>query len=271
MLKISDFSKLSRISIRMLRFYDQKGILIPVEIKENGYRYYEVKQLLVASRIQYLRYLGFSTDKIKHILTMYDDNKGIAKYLKMQLFELQVEQKQINDKVTALLSTIEKMNKEEVMMNYQVEAKEIPAMYMMCRRQVIPTYSDEGMLWKGMMSELESSKMHVEFVENGLSMAVFHDKGYKEKEVDTEIRVQVKGTYEDIENNTFKEIPAVKVASITFTGGYEHITDVCYHIASWISEHGYEICGPNFSIYHVGYGKTNNPEEFVTEICYPIR
>ncbi len=36
MLKISDFSKLSQISIRMLRFYDDKDILKPIIIKENG-------------------------------------------------------------------------------------------------------------------------------------------------------------------------------------------------------------------------------------------
>lgn len=271
MLKISDFSKLSSISIRMLRFYDQKGILIPEVIKENGYRYYEPKQLLVASRIQYLRYLGFSSDKIKNILTMYHDNKEIAKYLKMQLFELKTEQNQINDKVNALLSTIEKMEEEEVMMNYQVEKKEIPAMHMMCRRQIMPSYDKEGILWQGLMSELKSCNIDVQYAQSDVSMSVFYDQGYQEKDVDVEIRVAVKGQYQDTENIKFKDIPAVKVASITFTGGYEHISDVCYHIAKWITEHHYEICGPNFSIYHVGYGKTNNPKEFVTEICYPIK
>lgn len=42
MLKIGDFSKLSRVSIRMLRHYDEIGLLHPVKIDpESGYRYYK--------------------------------------------------------------------------------------------------------------------------------------------------------------------------------------------------------------------------------------
>lgn len=271
MLKISDFSKLSRISVRMLRFYDENDVLKPIIVKENGYRYYETKQLLIASRIQYLRYLGFGTDKIKSILTIYHNSKEIAQYLKTHLIELEAEQKQVHERINALTMTIKKMEQEEIMMNYQVEIKEIPSMEMMCLRKVIPSYDKEELLWQGLCSELESRKMKIQYVENAISMAVFHDQGYKEKDIDVEIRVQIKGQYEDTENIKFETIPAVKVASVTFIGGYEHCTEVSYHIAKWISEHNYEINGPDFSIYHVGYGKTNNPNEFVTEICYPIK
>lgn len=271
MLKISDFSKLSRISIRMLRFYDDKDILKPMIVKENGYRYYDPKQLLQASHIQYLRYLGLSTSQIKHIFSHFQNNQNIQKYLQDHLNELKDEQNQINEKIDALTKTIEKMKKEDVMMHYQVEVKTIPSKYMMCKRAIIPSYEKEGLLWQGLCHEIQETNMDIEKVENGLVMAVFHDPGYKESEVDVEIRTEVKGCYEDTENIKFKHIPEVQVASITFTGGYEHITDISYNIAKWISEHHYEICGPDFSIYHVGYFQTNNPEEFVTEICYPIR
>ena len=271
MLKISDFSKLSKISVRMLRFYDENDILKPIIVKENGYRYYETKQLLIASRIQYLRYLGFGTNKIKSILTIYHDSKEIAQYLKTHLMELEVEQRQVHERINALTMTIKKMEQEEIMMNYQVEIKEIPAMEMMCLRKIIPSYDKENLLWQGLNSEIESCKMEIRYVENTISMAVFYDQGYKEKDVDVEIRVQVKGQHVDTENIKFRQIPLVKVASVTFTGGYEHSTEVSYHIARWISEHNYEINGPDFSIYHVGYGKTDNPDEFVTEICYPIK
>lgn len=41
MLKIGDFSKLSRISIRMLRHYDEIGLLVPASTDSfTGYRYY---------------------------------------------------------------------------------------------------------------------------------------------------------------------------------------------------------------------------------------
>ncbi|MEG0277070.1 MAG: MerR family transcriptional regulator [Coprobacillus sp.] len=271
MFKISDFSSLSRISIRMLRFYDEKGILHPAVIKDNGYRYYEVKQLITASHIQYLRYLGFSTDKIKDILAVYRDGEEIKKYLSIQLEDLKREQIDVNEKIEALKKTIKKINTEEIIMNYKVETKEIKSRYMMCKRGIIPSYNREGLLWSGLCSEIEASKIDVRNPENGISMAVFFDEGYKDKDVDIEVRVEVEGEYEDTDNIKFKVIPSTKVASVTFTGGYDNIAEVSYHIANWISEHNCEIVGESFCIYHVGYAQTQNPEEFITEICYPIK
>ena len=55
MLKIGDFSKLSRVSIRMLRHYDEIGLLRPARIDpESGYRYYSDTQLLIVCRISAL-------------------------------------------------------------------------------------------------------------------------------------------------------------------------------------------------------------------------
>lgn len=156
-------------------------------------------------------------------------------------------------------------------MNYQVEVKEIPQKYMMCKRDIIPSYDKEGLLWGRLCRELEESHIDIMYVKNGMNMAVFFDTGYKEKDVDVEIRVEVMGSYKDTDSIKFKTIQPIKVASITFTGGYEQITEISYAIAKWITEHDYEICGPDFSIYHVGYAQTENPEEFVTEICYPIK
>ena len=56
MLKIGDFSKLSRVSIRMLRHYDDIGLLKPAEIDEfTGYRYYHEQQLFAVGRITALK------------------------------------------------------------------------------------------------------------------------------------------------------------------------------------------------------------------------
>ncbi len=56
MLKIGEFSKLSRVSIRMLRHYDDIGLLKPAEIDTfTGYRYYHEEQLFVIGRITSLK------------------------------------------------------------------------------------------------------------------------------------------------------------------------------------------------------------------------
>ena len=65
MIRIGDFSKLSRVSVKTLRFYDEMGLLKPVEVDRfTGYRYYEFDQLPRLYRILALKDLGFSLEEI---------------------------------------------------------------------------------------------------------------------------------------------------------------------------------------------------------------
>ena len=74
MLKIGEFSKLSRVSVRMLRHYDEIGLLKPAEIDRfTDYRYYREDQLPAMCRITSLKDMGFSLADIVKILGIYDE------------------------------------------------------------------------------------------------------------------------------------------------------------------------------------------------------
>lgn len=82
MLKIGDFSKLSRISIRMLRHYDEIGLLKPEMVDEmTQYRYYSEAQLPIAGRIQTLKRLGFRLTAIDEILKKYEEPEELEQFL----------------------------------------------------------------------------------------------------------------------------------------------------------------------------------------------
>jgi len=69
MLKIGDFSRLSQVSVKTLRYYDEVGLLKPTQVDQvSGYRYYSVAQLRQLHRILALRDLGFSLEQIAHVL-----------------------------------------------------------------------------------------------------------------------------------------------------------------------------------------------------------
>ena len=90
MLKIGDFSKLSRISIRMLRHYDQIGLLIPASTDPfTGYRYYSETQLPVAGRIAALKDMGFGLTAIAELLKNYHDPEALKQYLEIKQLEVQ--------------------------------------------------------------------------------------------------------------------------------------------------------------------------------------
>ena len=266
MLKIGDFSKLSRVSIRMLRHYDDIGLLKPAEIDHfTGYRYYREEQLFTIGRINALKDMGFSLADIIRMLEVHDDPEKMDAFLAAREKELSELSKETEYKLM-LLETARKRLRKEQIMKYDVTVKTIPERYAATVHMVVPQYEDEGMLW-GMMAECKTPLIPAEPC---LAAAVFLDKEYKEENVEIITWMTVKGTYEDTEHVKFKTLPAVKVASCIIKGSYEQMGDATATVVSWINENGYEVNGPMFNIYHVSPAQTQNPEEYVTEVCFPI-
>jgi effector-binding domain-containing protein len=61
------------------------------------------------------------------------------------------------------------------------------------------------------------------------------------------------------------------MVSVTFNGGYEQIAEISETVAAWVVSNGYDFDGAMFNIYHVSPGHDPNPENWVTEICFPIK
>src|SRR5215207_3930446 len=67
--KIGDFSRITRVSTKMLRHYDEIGLFKPALVDRfTGYRYYSYDQLPRLNRILVLKGLGFSLDDIRQML-----------------------------------------------------------------------------------------------------------------------------------------------------------------------------------------------------------
>lgn len=270
MLKIGDFSKLSRISIRMLRHYDEIGILHPESVDDfTGYRYYSESQLPLAGQIQTLKSLGFGLSVIKEILGKYSDAQEMEQFLLAKRKELEEAAAETQQKLMLLDSTLKWMRKDGIFMDYNVTLKTVPERYVASVRKVIPAYDCEGILWEMMRRELEPQ--NVQQAVPCYGMAIFHDEGYKEHDPDVEIQSAVVGTYQDTEHVKFKTVPPIQIASATYKGSYDQILRVNEAVADWVVANGYDFDGKSFCIYHVSPGQTDDPEELVTEVCFPVR
>lgn len=270
MLRIGDFSKLSRISIRMLRHYDEIGLLVPESIDEfTGYRYYSEAQLPLANRINALKDMGFSLSVVSEILKIYNDSQVLKEYLMLKQAELKELAEKTCRQLRILETTINRIGKENNVMEYSVVLKEMPQRYVASLRKTIPSYDKEGMLWEQMMKELASQ--NVQYANPCNSIAVFHDKEHKEHDPDVEIQISVQGSYKNTENVVFKTVPSVLVASATFKGSYDQLTAVNQAVANWIRDNSYDFDGAMFTIYHVSPAQTQNPYDLVTEVCFPVK
>ena len=127
MLKIGEFSKLSRVSIRMLRHYDDIGLLKLAETDNfTGYRYYREEQLFVIGRITALKDMGFSLADIIKILDSYDDKDKMDAFLSDRQNELSKLSKETEYKLM-LLETAQKRLRKEQNMSFDVTVKTIPS------------------------------------------------------------------------------------------------------------------------------------------------
>ena len=126
MLKIGDFSKLSRVSVRMLRYYDEIGLLKPAEIDRfTDYRYYSEAQLPTVCRITALRDMGFGLADVCAILPIYDDRERLDDFLAARQAELEQQRDDVAQRLRLLDTARKRLRKEETM-NYDVTIKTLP-------------------------------------------------------------------------------------------------------------------------------------------------
>lgn len=267
MLRIGDFSRLSRVSIRMLRYYDEMNLIKPVLVdKFTGYRYYSEDQLLTIGKINALKDMGFGVTAIGEMIKINNSPHEMKRMFEVQKAQLVEESEIISNRIRLLDTALERLRKDETM-NYDCIVKQLPERYVASVRQVIPRYDEEGKLWHILFSETAKLGM----IPCGPAMAILHDKEYKEGDVDVEVQIEVKEKCGDTENVKFKKEPEQLVASTTFKGSYSQFSDVYASLAKWVSDNGYEFTGAMMDIYHVSPNETRNPDEFVTEICCPVQ
>lgn len=65
---IAQVARMSKVTSRTLRHYDEIGLLPPARVGANGYRYYEREQLLRLQQILVMRELGVGLDAIAEIV-----------------------------------------------------------------------------------------------------------------------------------------------------------------------------------------------------------
>jgi len=79
---IGEFSQVTGLSVKTLRFYHEKGILIPSAVDSGtGYRWYDESKVEKARVIMRLRAMEFSIEDIAAVLGECTDEGDILNYL----------------------------------------------------------------------------------------------------------------------------------------------------------------------------------------------
>ena len=82
---VSQFCRILDVSIRTLHWYDKVGLLKPAYYGNNGYRYYEKKQLNIMKNIIFLKNIGFNLNDIQELLEAFKKNNLTIEHKKNQI------------------------------------------------------------------------------------------------------------------------------------------------------------------------------------------
>ncbi|MHC1782695.1 MAG: MerR family transcriptional regulator [Anaerolineaceae bacterium] len=271
MLKIGDFSKLSQVSLKTLRFYDEMGLLKPSQIDRfTSYRYYTVDQLPRLNRILALKDLGFSLEQIRQILEQDLAPAELRGMLRLKQAEIQQEMDIERARLERIEARLRQIEQENPMSKYDVVIKKVSPITVVSAREIIPQYGEIGRLIGEVFGFLGRSGIQPA----GAPFTIWHDHDFKDTEVDAELAVPVNLPAANAINGNEKvkvsQLPAAEMACVIHQGSYDDFGQAYTALGEWIEANGYRICGSNREIYLSGPESSSDPTNYVTEIQFPV-
>ncbi|HJY68357.1 MAG TPA: MerR family transcriptional regulator, partial [Streptosporangiaceae bacterium] len=137
-ISIGEFARRSRLSLKALRLYDERGVLVPARVDQaSGYRYYGTAQLEEARLVVMLRQLQLPLAAIKELLAC--DPAEAATRIAEHWRHAEAAHDARRDLADYLVSRLR--GKRPVM--YEVATREMPERSLLCLKRNV----DEQEMW----------------------------------------------------------------------------------------------------------------------------
>lgn len=269
MFRIGVFSKMNRVTIKTLRYYDEVGLLKPTKVDEwTNYRYYDGKKIGELHRIIALKQIGFSIDEIKKALSKNLSEEELVEFLinkRQEIERLAKEEKQKAERISAYLEVIKKDKK----MKHNIILKELPAVIVASMRTTIPDYDEFNNLYPKMGRLMGKHGARCAVPE--YCFTIYNDGEYKEKDIDVEVCQAVANKLPDADGVVYKQIEGVPTAAcILHKGPYSTIGKSYETLFSWVERNGYEVADDPRESYIDGVWNKEDPADWLTEIQVPV-
>ena len=264
---IGEFSRITGLSVKALRFYHEKGILAPCSVDEDsGYRYYDAQSVERARIVARLRSLDFTVQEIKDLLAQCDDESGALEFLKRRKDTLEADIRRRRGIVRELEIIIASEKEARNIMReskFEIEEKSIPSM-LMAGVRMKGCYSDCG---KGFALIGRKLGRHI----GGHPFNLYYDGEFREEDADLEACVPMKRAAE-AEGISVRELPAIRCVALVHRGPYDTVGRSYERVLAYVKEKGYKTVLPSREVYLKGPGMIfrGNPKNYLTEIQIPI-
>lgn len=268
MLTIGEFSRVTGLTVKTLRFYHEQGLLAPTHVDEQtGYRYYAETKIETARVIAQLRALQFSVAEIAAMLQQCGDDADVLEFLERHKRSIAEQVRRFRDIDRSLDHIISQLREVRRAMNeatFQIEEKTLGNL-LIAGVRMRGKYRDCG---QGFSQIGRNFGRHI----CGSPLMLIYDSEYKEDDADFEVCMPVrKGTSRgDI---SVRELPGGCCVSLIHQGPYEDLGRSYARILEYIHQQGYQVQIPSREVYLKGPGMIfkGNPKKYLTEIQFLVK
>jgi DNA-binding transcriptional MerR regulator len=266
-LSIGEFSKVTGLTVKALRFYHEEGILVPRYVdRATGYRSYEEGQIETARLISHLRGLEFPVAEIKAVFASQDDDEALAALFERQKAVLEERLRHYHSVKRSLDQFLEA--ERQVLQMFEtsgaITEKKIPKL-LAAGIRTKGKYSDCGQLFGKLFRAFGWSA-------SGQPFLLIYDKEYRELDADYEACVPIRKK-KSVEGIDVKELPEQACMTLLYKGPYEQIGLAYSKLLAAIRQRGLTPESPSREVYLKGPGMLfrGNPKNYVTEIQIPVK
>ncbi len=271
MFKIGDFSRMSQVSVKALRHYDDVGLLEPAHVdEESGYRYYAADQLAMLNRILALKDLGFSLEQVARLLQEGLSPAEMRGMLRLRQQEIQQRMEEEQGRLERVEARLRQIEQEGNASPYDVILKQTEARHIAGLRATISQFVDVPLLFTEFYTEIH--KMGIQT--RGPHLMFWHDKEYRENAIDAEaaaaIEPEAVARVAQSSRIRPRELAGETVLSVVHRGHQDGIEHAYKPLLERIAANQYQVAGP-FRVLVLKWGFDMPPEEIVSEIQVPIK
>ena len=270
MLNIGQFARLGQVSPRMLRHYDEIGLLKPSRVDPHtGYRSYDVDQLRRLHRLLALRDLGFTLEQVRSVL---DDDPPVDQLRGMlRLRQAQIEQNVADDqaRLRRVEAHLRALEGNIAMPNLDVAIKTTEPLRIAEGTAAAPGFGHDNLnpVFQRLVPDV------LEHLNRAGSQPGIMVAWYEEPADDGSVIVHAGFDIADHnvpESDRVRvvELPCIKVASVIHRGPMNNIGSVYEALVQWIEDSGNHIAGKSRELYH--QWDQTNPDASITELQIPL-
>ncbi|HYI07189.1 MAG TPA: helix-turn-helix domain-containing protein [Reyranella sp.] len=261
MLRIGEFARRGRVSVKALRHYEAIGLLRPAHVDAaTGYRSYETEQLDNLHRLMVLRALGLSLERIRQMLQDEPSPERMRRLLDERRAavarRIDAEQAQL----AAIEARIRHLEGDRDAAPGAV-VRDVPAAFVASLRRVVPDYGVVDSLFDEIARALPDT---ARIAGHG---AVWHHCAPHKRQIDCEALVLLERPV-STRNVRLYRLPACRAACVVHPSDEEDFASARAAAKAAVADQPFEIEGPMRERYFSSAGDSRFD---LTEIQFPLR